>query len=368
MPQVKEIAQFLERIAPLPLQEGYDNSGLLVGEPDGEVQHVLVSLDMTEAVVAEAVDRGAQMIVAHHPVIFKALRSLTGKNAVERTVMAALRAGVALYAIHTNLDNVAHGVNAMMGRKLGLEAVKVLRPVKGHLRRVSVYVPEAEVETVCEAAWAAGAGRIGNYDRCSFRMSGEGTFRAGASARPFVGEVGEIERAAEQRVEFAVESWAVSSVMASIFGAHPYEEVAHEIVEMQNAHPSAGAGGIGLLKRPMEWADFTAHVKQAFGAKLIRHTKPARSAVQKIAFCGGTGSCLLPDAIAAGADIFLSSDFKYHEFFDAEDRITIVDIGHAEAEGGICDWLVGQLVEMKDGFPTFAVSLSTGSTNPIYIA
>jgi hypothetical protein len=256
----------------------------------------------------------------------------------------------------------------MMGRKLGLEAVKVLRPVKGHLRRVSVYVPEAEVETVCEAAWAAGAGRIGNYDRCSFRMSGEGTFRAGASARPFVGEVGEIERAAEQRVEFAVESWAVSSVMASIFGAHPYEEVAHEIVEMQNAHPSAGAGGIGLLKRPMEWADFTAHVKQAFGAKLIRHTKPARSAVQKIAFCGGTGSFLLPDAIAAGADIFLSSDFKYHEFFDAEDRITIVDIGHAEAEGGICDWLVGQLVEMKDGFPTFAVSLSTGSTNPIYIA
>lgn len=368
MPQVKEIARFLETIAPLSLQEAYDNSGLLVGEPGAEVSHVLVSLDMTEAVVAEAVERGAQMVVAHHPVIFKPLRSLTGKNAVERTVMSALRAGVALYAIHTNLDNVAHGVNAMMARKLELEGMKVLRPAKGCLRRVCVYVPSDHVEAVCEAAWSAGAGNIGNYDKCSFRVAGEGTFRAGEGARPFVGALGEIERAAEQRVEFAVESWSVSEVMAAIKKAHPYDEVAYEIIEVQNAHPTAGAGGVGRLHHPMEWANFTSHVKQVFEAPMIRHTKPTQSAVQTVAFCGGTGSFLLPDAIAAGADVFLSSDFKYHEFFDAEGLITIVDIGHAEAEGGICDWLVDQLVEMKSGFPTFAVSLSTGSTNPIYIA
>ena len=368
MPQVREIALFLEQQAPLQLQESYDNSGLLVGEPNAEVNRVLVALDMTEAVVAEAVATGAQMIVAHHPVIFKPLKRLTGQTAVERTVMAALRGGIALYAIHTNLDNVAHGVNAMMGRKLGLEGLRVLRPVQGHLKRLGVYVPPDHVEAVCQAAWLAGAGKMGDYDHCSFRAPGLGTFRPGQDAQPFSGSAGRLERAEESRVEFVVESWKMPAVLATVLGVHPYEEVPHDITTLENAHPTAGSGMIGTLVEPMAWPDFAAHVKAAFEAPVIRHTAPANNPVQTIAFCGGTGSFLLPDAIAAGADIFLSSDFKYHEFFDAEDRITIVDIGHAEAEGGICNWLVDQLVELNDHFPNFAVSLSTGSTNPIYIA
>jgi len=368
MPRIQQIIDFLEQIAPPALQEDYDNSGLLVGEPHAEVDKVLVSLDVTEAVVAEAVALGAGLIVSHHPIVFRPLRRITGRNEVERTVMAALRAGIGLYAIHTNLDNVAHGVNAMMCRKLGLEGMRVLRPAKGTLAKVVTFVPHSHAEVVREAMFAAGGGHIGAYDQCSFSHGGEGTFRAGAGTTPYVGSLGEQHREAETRIEMVVERWNLGRVVASMKRVHPYEEVAHDVIMLDNTHPSAGSGGVGTLTEPMDWDAFVTMVKSAFGAPMVRHTAPPKGSIKTVALCGGTGSFLLPDAIRSGADVFLSSDFKYHEFFGAEGRITIADIGHAEAEGGISQWLVDQLAEFQLGFPNFAVLLSKVRTNPIHVS
>jgi len=368
MPRIQQIIDFLEQIAPPALQEDYDNSGLLVGEPHAEVDKVLVSLDVTEAVVAEAVALGAGLIVSHHPIVFRPLRRITGRNEVERTVMAALRAGIGLYAIHTNLDNVAHGVNAMMCRKLGLEGMRVLRPAKGTLAKVVTFVPHSHAEVVREAMFAAGGGHIGAYDQCSFSHGGEGTFRAGAGTTPYVGSLGEQHREAETRIEMVVERWNLGRVVASMKRVHPYEEVAHDVIMLDNTHPSAGSGGVGTFAEPMDWDAFVTMVKSAFGAPMVRHTAPPKGSIKTVALCGGTGSFLLPDAIRSGADVFLSSDFKYHEFFGAEGRITIADIGHAEAEGGISQWLVDQLAEFQLGFPNFAVLLSEVRTNPIHVS
>lgn len=368
MPRIQQIIDFLEQIAPPALQEDYDNSGLLVGEPHAEVDKVLVSLDVTEDVVAEAVASGAGLIVSHHPIVFRPLRRITGRNEVERTVMAALRAGIGLYAIHTNLDNVAHGVNAMMCRKLGLEGMRVLRPAHGTLAKVVTFVPHDHVEDVKAAMFSAGGGQIGAYDECSFSHSGEGTFRAGEGTNPFVGQQGEQHREAETRLEMVVERWNVRRVTTAMKKAHPYEEVAHDVVLLDNAHPTAGSGGIGTFSEPIGWSAFVELVKSAFGAPAIRHTAPPKGDIKTVALCGGTGSFLLPDAIRSGADVFLSSDFKYHEFFGTEGRITIADIGHAEAEGGISQWLVDQLAEFKLGFPNFAVLLSEVRTNPIHVS
>jgi len=368
MPRIADLAQFLEAIAPSALQEDYDNSGLLVGEPETEVSGVLVSLDVTEEVVEEAVAKGCNLIVSHHPIIFRPLRSLTGRNQVERTVMSALRAGVGLYAIHTNLDNVAHGVNAMMAAKLGLDDFEVLRPAQGTLAKVVTYVPTGELEAVRNAMFEAGAGNIGDYDECSFSGEGTGTFRALDGADPHVGEMGERHLEPEVRLEVVVERWNLGRVLSAMVSAHPYEEVAHDVFMMDNVHPTAGSGGIGSYDEPIEWAAFVDRVKTAFGAPVVRHTSPPEGPIRTVALCGGTGSFLLPDALRAGADVFLSSDFKYHEFFGSEERITIADIGHAEAEGGISEWLVGQLVVLKDGFPNFAVLLSEVRTNPIHVS
>jgi len=368
MPRIQQIIDFLEQIAPPALQEDYDNSGLLVGEPHAEVDKVLVSLDVTEAVVAEAVALGAGLIVSHHPIVFRPLRRITGRNEVERTVMAALRAGIGLYAIHTNLDNVAHGVNAMMCRKLGLEGMRVLRPAKGTLAKVVTFVPHSHAEVVREAMFAAGGGHIGAYDQCSFSHGGEGTFRAGAGTTPYVGSLGEQHREAETRIEMVVERWNLGRIVASMKRVHPYEEVAHDVIMLDNTHPSAGSGGVGTFAEPMDWDAFVTMVKSAFGAPMVRHTAPPKGSIKTVALCGGTGSFLLPDAIRSGADVFLSSDFKYHEFFGAEGRITIADIGHAEAEGGISQWLVDQLAEFQLGFPNFAVLLSEVRTNPIHVS
>ncbi len=368
MPRIQDIIDTLERIAPPALQEEYDNSGLLIGSPHGEVDKVLVSLDVTEEVVAEARARGAGMIVSHHPLIFRPLKRITGKNQVERTVMAAMRSDIALYAIHTNLDNVAHGVNAMMCRKLGLEGMRVLRPVAGTLAKVVTFVPNGHADSVRQAMFDAGGGRIGAYDQCSFNHGGEGTFRAGDGADPYVGAAGERHHEPETRIEMVVERWNVGRVLSAMRKAHPYEEVAHDILMLDNAHPTAGSGGIGTFSEPLVWEAFLERVKEAFGAAVVRHTAPSDRPIRTVALCGGTGSFLLPDAIRAGADVFLSSDFKYHEFFGAEGRITIADIGHAEAEGGISQWLVEQLADNKLGFPNFAVLLSEVRTNPIHVS
>lgn len=358
---VNEITKYLEELAPRSLQESYDNSGLLVGNPSAEIEKVLVSLDVTEEVVQEAIAKGCGMIISHHPIIFGGLKSLTGKNYVERTVMAAIKNDIALYAIHTNLDNIHTGVNHKIGKKLGVSGMKVLAPKAGLLRKLVVFVPHKHKDALLQALFDAGAGHVGDYDECSFQLKGEGSFRAGEGTDPHVGEQGQRHYEPETRVEVILPQHLVSKVLKAMKGAHPYDEVAYDVYALENSHQEIGAGMIGSLPEPVYALDFLKQVKDSFGG-VVRHTALVKDEVRRIAWCGGSGSFLLPHAKAAGADVFLTSDFKYHQFFDAENQLIIADIGHFENEQFTIELIAERLTEK---FTNFAVLLTETITNPI---
>ena len=359
--KVKDICNFLEQIAPRSLQESYDNSGLLVGNKEQEIAAVLISLDCTEAVVEEAVAKGCGLIVAHHPIIFGGLKKLTGENYVERTVIKAIQSNIAIYAIHTNIDNWHLGVNYKIAQRLGLSNTKVLQPLSQKLLKLVTFVPNKQKEEVANALFAAGAGDIGNYSHCSFSLPGEGTFMANDKANPFVGTINQLHTEAESRLEVVLPIWKKSQVVAALLAAHPYEEVAYDLYALQNTTQLAGSGLIGDLDKPLAPSAFLNHLKMSMELEVIRFTTLKRQ-IQKIAVCGGAGSFLIKAAKAAGADAFVTADVKYHEFFDADQAIMIADIGHFESEK-FTKTLLSELILEK--FPTFAILLSGNNTNPI---
>jgi dinuclear metal center YbgI/SA1388 family protein len=360
---VKDITAILEAEAPLAYQESYDNSGLQVGDPDHEVTGILISLDVTEEIVDEAISRNCNMIVAHHPLMFSGLKRITGRTYVERALLKAIRHGISIYAAHTNLDNMAHGVNAKIAAKLGLVNTRILAPMPGTLSKLYTYAPLHEADKVREALFAAGAGHISNYSECSFNTPGTGTFRAGDGASPAIGTAGgPREQVQEVKIEVILEKHTEGRILKALFAAHPYEEVAYELVPLSNANTSVGAGMIGELPTPADEHTFLASLKQQMRTDCIRHTSLRQKKISKVAICGGSGSFLLRNAIAEGADIFITGDFKYHQFFDAEGRIIIADIGHYESEQFTTEIFEAIL---KKKFPTFAVLLSNLSTNPV---
>lgn len=366
---VRHVLDALHAWAPPSLQETYDNSGLLVGQIDSPVMQVLISLDCTEAVVEEAARRGAQVVVSHHPIIFGGLKRLTGSDHVQRTVMAAIRHGIALIAVHTNLDNVASGVNRSLGLRIGLvpDSLRILRPMTDQLQHVFVYTPASSRETVENAMYAAGAGRIGRYDECGFHVQGEGNFRPLAGANPAIGNTGVREHVTEARTEVLVERWRVQAVLAAARAAHPYEEMAHGVLDLDQKHAATGSGMVGELPEPMEEKAFLAQLKTALGCGAIKHTNWTGRAVKKVALCGGSGSFLLQDAIGVGADVFVTGDFKYHEFFGAEGKLLIADVGHYESEWHVTDLVYTYLREQFTGkFPNFALLISQENPNPVH--
>ena len=365
MVKIKDIIAYLETLAPPALQESYDNAGLITGDRDRELTGALVTIDCTEAVVAEAVRKNCNLIIAHHPVIFRGIKSLTGKNYVERTVIKAIKNDIAIYAIHTNLDSVRHGVNKKLADKLGLTGTKILRPATGTLLKLTTFIPKENTEKVMEALHAAGAGMIGNYKNCSFRLEGTGTFLPTGDAQPAIGEVGALEKVNETRVEVILPEHLKDRVLQALFDAHPYEEVAYYLHKLINYDNETGAGMTGVLPRPMKTEAFLAKVKKVLSAGVIRHTAPVKETVSKVALCGGTGSFLLKDAIQAGADVFISADFKYHEFFDAEEKIIIADVGHYESEQFTKELIYEFL---KENFANIALHFSDVNTNPILYA
>jgi dinuclear metal center YbgI/SA1388 family protein len=360
--KIRDVAAYLESWAPGGYQEAYDNSGLLVGNPEATVKGVLISLDCTEAVVQEAVQRGCNLIVSHHPVIFKGLRSLTGKTYVERTVLAAIKQDVALYAIHTNLDNIRTGVNQRIARQLGLGSLELLSPRKATLSKLVTFVPEENLDAVRVALHGAGAGQIGNYKNCSFEVAGTGRFQPDASARPHVGQPGKPEHTREVRVEMIFPDEKQGAIMNALRTSHPYEEVAYYLTKLENENPEVGAGLVGVLQAPLEPTAFLGRLKEAMHASVIRHTSLPAGPIQRVAVCGGAGSFLLGEAISKGADAFVSADFKYHEFFDADGKILICDVGHYESEQFTKDLLQDVL---REKFTTFASHFSNTVTNPI---
>lgn len=361
--KIKEVISVLEEHAPKAWQESYDNSGLLIGEPDREIEKVLIALDLTMEVFDEALKEDAGLIISHHPLIFSGLKSLTGKNEVEKIVMKAIKHDVAIYAIHTNLDNVLHGVNGMLSSKLGIDNPRILRPLQGHLSKLVTFCPLKHAPSVREALFSAGAGHIGNYDSCSYNLEGIGTFRAGEGTEPFVGKKGELHEEAEVRIEVIFPDHITQQLLQSMKDAHPYEEVAYDIYPLKNELPDAGAGIIGNLPEPMDEAAFISLLKTALGSPVIRHSKFLGKKVRTIAACGGAGIFLIRDAIASGADAFITGDMKYHQFFEAEGKLLIADAGHYETEQFTKELIYNILNEK---FPTFALRISQINTNAVH--
>lgn len=361
--QLQDIIGFLETIAPPSLQESYDNAGLIVGDPGRHIDRALICLDSTPEVVQEAVSQKAGLIIAHHPIVFSGLKKFNGKTHVEQAVMLAIKHDIAIYAIHTNLDNVLqNGVNQKIAEKLGLTDLRILQPKQGSLCKLVVFCPDVHADTVRNAMFGAGAGTIGKYDSCSFSAPGEGSFRGGEDTAPYVGKSGELHREEELRIETVVPRHLVSKVVAAMKKAHPYEEVAYDVYTLENEWEQVGAGLTGNLPSPLEPLEFLELVKSRMNVPMIRYTASKHERIEKVALCGGSGSFLLKNAMKAGAQVFLTSDFKYHQFFEGENQVMIADIGHYEGEYFTIE-LLGHLLTKK--FPTFAVVFSGINTNPI---
>lgn len=359
---LREITTYLEDIAPPVYQETYDNAGLITGHQDMQITGVLVCLDSTEEVLEEALLKNCNLIIAHHPIIFKGLKRLTGKNYVERTIIKAIKNNLAIYAMHTNLDNVREGVNAKIAEKLGLQHTEILVEKTGLLNKLVTFVPLEQAENLRQALFMAGAGKLNKYDSCSFSLAGTGSFKGNDQSEPFVGEKGKLHFENEIRIEVVYEKYLENALLKALRSNHPYEEPAFDCYPLLNNHPGAGSGMIGSLPQPMKEEAFLAHLKKHMQADCIRHTRLPGRMISRVAVAGGSGSFLLADAIKKQADIFVTADFKYHEFFDAENKLIIADIGHYESEQFTKELIYGFLFKK---FPTFAFHLSEINTNPL---
>ncbi|MFN9855852.1 MAG: Nif3-like dinuclear metal center hexameric protein [Bacteroidota bacterium] len=359
---IKNVLAELASFAPLSLQESYDNAGLITGQPDWSCQGVLCTLDATEEVILEAISKGCNLVVAHHPILFRGLKKLNGKNYVEKALITAIKNDIAIYACHTNLDNVANGVNKKIADKLGLEKTVILSPKEQQLLQLITFVPTTHLEQVRSALFHAGAGTIGLYHEASFGVEGTGTFKGMDGANPTIGQVGERTAVAETRLEVVVPTHLRTQVHQALIESHPYEEVAHSWIALLNERSDIGSGLIGSLPSPMEEKAFLQQLSTTFSLQVIRHTPLLQKQVSRVAVCGGAGSFLLETALAAGADFFVTADLKYHEFFDANGRMVVADIGHWESEQFTPELLVDVL---QSKFPTFAVLKSGVDTNPV---
>jgi dinuclear metal center YbgI/SA1388 family protein len=361
--KIKEVLSVLDELAPSSYQESYDNAGLITGNLSWLCTGVICTLDATEAVILEAKQRGCNLVVAHHPIIFSGLKKITGKNYVEKTIIAAIKNDIAIYAIHTNLDNLLTGVNGKMADRLGLENRKVLLHKQNNLMKLVVFAPVAEAEQVREAIFEAGGGHIGNYSECSFIIRGKSTFKPGSGTNPHTGKVGKRETNDEEKIEIIFPVYLKEKLINAMTEAHPYEEVAYDLIALSNYFQEVGSGLVGELAEPMDEGAFLDLVKNQFGLQVIKHTRLINKKVKKVALCGGAGSFLIKNALGAGADFYITGDIKYHEFFDAENKMVIADIGHWESEQFTIDLLYDVL---HTKFTTFAVLKSDVMTNPVF--
>jgi dinuclear metal center YbgI/SA1388 family protein len=361
--RIKEIIQQLEQWAPKAFQESYDNCGIQTGNVNHELTGVLISLDVTEKVIDEAIQRQCNFIIAHHPLLFKGLKNITGKNDTERCVIKAIKHDITVYAIHTNLDHIPQGVNYKICQLLGLQELQTLSPKSGLLSKLVTYVPVEDQEKVLTALFEAGAGHIGNYSSCAFRTDGVGSFKPHSSANPTIGKINALEQVFETKIETIFPNHLQTAIISALKKVHPYEEVAFDVIALQNEWGTVGTGMVGTLNKSMTVNEFNAHLKEKMKLTAFKFTSAFQGQIEKVAVCGGSGSFLLNTALAAGAQAFVTADFKYHEFFDAEDKIVVADIGHYESEVFTKELIYDYL---KEKFSNIAVLISEINTNPIH--
>lgn len=360
--KIKEILNTLEEMAPLAYAEDFDNVGLLVGDTNTEVTGILVCHDALESVIDEAIAKKCNLVVCFHPIIFSGLKKITGKNYVERAVLKAIKNDIAIYAVHTALDNHKHGVNKIFCDALGLTQTKILVPKKNFIQKLITYTIPENVETLRNALFEAGAGKIGNYEDCSFNSKGIGTYMGNEDSNPEIGNRFEFVENEEIKIEVTFEKHLQSKVLKALFSNHVYEEVAYEIYELQNHHQNIGLGMIGELEKPMSEPDFLAFVKDKMQCGGIRHSALLGKPIKKVAVLGGSGSFAISNAKQAGADIFLTADLKYHNFYEAENQLVLADIGHFESERFTKNYIVDFL---KKKILNFAIIFSEENTNPV---
>ncbi len=362
MVKVKDILKELERYAPLPLQEDFDNAGVQVGDISQPATGVLICLDVTEEVIDEAIEIGCNLIISHHPLAFKSFKSLTGKNYIERCIIKACKHDLVVYSAHTNMDNTVGGVNYQIARMIGLQNVRILSPQQQSLLKLVTFVPEAYAETVRNALFNAGAGSVGNYDSCSYNITGEGTFRAYEGINPFVGETGELHTEKEVRIETILPAFRKATLTRTLLSVHPYEEPAFDFYRLDNTWTQAGSGVVGELPVAEDELTFLQRLKDIFHLKSIRHSAFTGREIREVALCGGSGAFLIKDAIGYGADIFITGEAKYNDFYDVEDKILLAVIGHYESEVCTND-IFYNIISKK--FPTFALHFSNVNSNPV---
>ncbi|MDR5591071.1 Nif3-like dinuclear metal center hexameric protein [Christiangramia sp. SM2212] len=360
---IKDVISLIEDFAPTKYAEDFDNVGLLVGDSNLEVTGALITLDTLEATVDEAISKNCNLIISFHPIIFSGLKKLTGRNYVERTVLKAIKHDIAIYAIHTALDNQHKGVNDMIAEKLGLVNRKILIPRTDSIKKLTTFVPVDNAENVRSALFKAGAGSIGNYDHCSFNITGKGSFKGNEDSNPVKGERGKVHFEDETQIGITYPAHLESKILNSLFEAHPYEEVAYEVISLENKNQHLGMGMIGELPEQIEEKEFLKQLKSTFRTGCVRHSKLLKKPLKKVAVLGGSGAFAIDNAKAAGADIYISADFKYHDFYKAEEKLVLADIGHYESEQFTKNLLYSFLSKK---ISSFALILADTNTNPIH--
>lgn len=359
--KIREILSALERFAPLPLQDGFDNAGLQIGLTDVEATGALLCLDVTEQIIDEAILLNCNLIISHHPLIFKGYKSITGKNFVERCIMKAIKNDIVIYSAHTNLDNAQGGVNYKMAEKIGLKDLCFLEEKQDCILKLVTFVPYAQAENVRNALFEAGCGCIGNYESCSYNLDGKGTFRAGIGTNPFCGKIGELHTEPEIRIETVLPAHKKQIVLNSLLAAHPYEEPAYDFYQLKNSWSQAGAGIVGRLPEAETELDFLKRIKHIFKVGVVKHNNLSGREIRTVALCGGSGAFLIPQAKASHADVFITGEIRYHDYFGNED-ILLAEIGHYESEQYTKEVFLSIIQKV---FPKLPVHLSQTNTNPI---
>lgn len=360
--KIKEILQAIEQLAPLPLQESFDNSGVQIGDSNKEANGILLCIDVTEDVVDEAIRLGCNLIVSHHPLAFRSFKSLTGRTYVERCMIKACKHDIVVYAAHTNLDNAYGGVNYQLAKILNLQHVRILAPKEKSLLKLVTFVPLAQAESVRGVLFNAGAGNIGGYDCCSYNVQGEGTFKAGSETNPFVGEKGKLHIESEIRIEVVLPQFRQREVLLALLAIHPYEEPVYDFYTLENEWARAGSGIVGTLSEPMEEEDFLYFLKDTLHLSSIQHSAYRGKPIRDVALCGGSGAFLIPQAIGYDADIFITGEAKYNDFYDVEDKILLATVGHYESE--ICTKDIFHDL-LSEKFPDLVLNMSQFDINPV---
>ena len=350
--KIKEVIQFLEQKFPLHWQEDFDNCGVQCGDKERELTGIVVCFDMSEAVIDEALAQGSNMVISHHPIIYKhGLKKIEPTNRVGKIIYKALENKILLYSMHTNIDSGKAGGNVLFAKKLELQNLSVLVPKENQFCKLVVFVPAENSALLKEAMFKIGCGNIGNYSHCSYSCEGIGSFKPLTGVNPHIGKHNRLERVDEERIEMIFPKNIKRQVIETLYGHHPYEEPAFDIITLENQNREVGLGRIGLLPTSMLAKDFILYIKEKLNLDFVKFSGNRDAEIKKVAVCGGGGASFISEALTAGVNAYITGDLKYHDFFIPENKMLLIDIGHFEGEHFIREIITSLL---QENFNTFA--------------